>query len=84
MTNEMIESDSMNSEEKNTERRGAPRVPLSVLNAIQEVVDYCWNDEFIDYSSRAKEDRNGHVFRDLLIVRRYLKRVGVDKNQVGN
>ncbi len=68
----------MNSNDKDIERRGAPRVPLSVLKAIQEIVDYCWNEEFIDYSSRTKEDRNGHVFRDLLVVRRYLHRIGVE------
>lgn len=67
----------MNEKRPDSQRQGAPRIPLSVLKAIQEIVDYCWNDEFMDYTSRAKENRNGHVFRDLLIVRRYLKRVGV-------
>lgn len=67
----------MNENRTDRQRQGAPRIPLSVLKAIQEIVDYCWNDEFIDYSSRAKEDRHGHVFRDLLIVRRYLTRIGV-------
>ena len=67
----------MNEKRPDTQRQGAPRIPLSVLKAIQEIVDYCWNDEFIDYSSRAKENRDGHVFRDLLIVRRYLTRIGV-------
>ena len=67
----------MNEKRPDPQRQGAPRIPLSVLKAIQEIVDYCWNDEFMDYTSRAKEDRNGHVFRDLLIVRRYLKRIGV-------
>jgi len=78
----MNEGDFMSSETPETERRGAPRIPLSVLKAIQEIVDYCWNDEFMDYSARAKEDRNGHVFRDLLIVRRFLKRIGVVDKQV--
>ena len=67
----------MNEKRPDTQRQGAPRIPLSVLKAIHEIVDYCWNDEFIDYSSRAKENRDGHVFRDLLIVRRYLTRIGV-------
>lgn len=67
----------MNEKRPDSQRQGAPRIPLSVLKAIQEIVDYCWNDEFMDYTSRAKENRNGHVFRDLLIVRRYLTRVGV-------
>ena len=67
----------MNEKRTDRHRQGAPRIPLNVLQAIQEIVDYCWNDEFIDYSSRAKEDRDGHVFRDLLIVRRYLTRIGV-------
>jgi len=67
----------MNEKRIDRQRQGAPRIPLNVLKAIQEIVDYCFNEEFIDYSSRAKEDRNGHVFRDLLIVRRYLTRIGV-------
>jgi hypothetical protein len=67
----------MNEKPTDRQRQGGPRIPLSVLKAIQEIVDYCWNDEFIDYSSREKEDRDGHVFRDLLIVRRYLTRIGV-------
>ena len=72
----------MNEKRPETQRQGAPRIPLSVQKAIQEIVDYCWNDEFMDYTSRAKEDRDGHVFRDLLIVRRYLKRIGVvSKNE---
>lgn len=63
-------------------RQGAARIPLTVVRAIEAIVTYLWNDEFTDYQARqTKEDRNGHVFRDLLIVRRFLKRIdGTDKN----
>ncbi len=72
----------MSSERPDRQREGAQRIPLSVLKAIQAIVDYCFNDEFEDYTSRDRSARNGHVFRDLLIVRRYLKRIGVvDKNE---
>lgn len=63
-------------------RQGAPRIPLTVLRAIEAIVQYLWNDEFTDYQARTKEARNGHVFRDLLVVRRFLKKIDVaDKNQ---
>ena len=63
-------------------RQGAPRIPLTVLRAIEAIVSYLWNDEFTDYQARTKEARNGHVFRDLLVVRRFLKKIDVtDKNQ---
>ncbi len=63
-------------------RQGAPRIPLTVVRAVQALVDYLWSDEFADYSARTKEARTGHVFRDLLVVRRFLKKIDVaDKNQ---
>ena len=62
-------------------RQGAARIPLTVVRAIEAIVTYLWNDEFTDYQARTKEDRNGHVFRDLLVVRRFLKKIDVaDKN----
>lgn len=71
----------MNSTRPDKQRRGAPRIPLSVLKAIQEIVDYLWNDEFMDYSARTKDDRDGHVFRECLKVRRFLNRIGVVNEQ---
>lgn len=63
-------------------RQGAARIPLTVVRAIEAIVNYLWNDEFVDYQARTKEARNGHVFRDLLVVRRFLQKIDVaDKKQ---
>ena len=41
-----------------------------VLKAIEELVDYLWDDEERGY--RYSEDKNGHVFESLRTVRLWL------------
>ena len=55
-------------------RHGAIHAPESVLNAVASLVSYNWKDEFRDFQGRTPEERNGHVFRDLVVLRRWLRR----------
>ena len=55
-------------------RKGALHVPDAVVQAIASVVSYCWRDESADFQGRTPEERNGHVFRDLVVIRRWLNR----------
>lgn len=55
-------------------KKGALRVPHAVIVSIESILNFLWEDEFRDYQSRAIEARKGHVFRDLLVVRRYLNK----------
>ncbi len=73
----MKTGESMNSRPDNRIRKGAARIPWHVARAMLAILDYLWSDEFTDYQSRTVDARNGHVFRDLLIVRKFLKKVGV-------
>lgn len=58
-------------------RCGARYIPEQTVRAIAALVDYLWNDELQDFQGRTPEARNGHVFRDLVIIRRWLKRIDV-------
>lgn len=72
----------MGIQSSNRKRLGATRMSKHVLQSIQAIVTYLWDDEFQDYTSRTKTERNGHVFRDLLIVRRFLKKNDVEINKI--
>ena len=55
-------------------RRGAIYAPDGVVRAVAALLAYCWDDEAHDYQARPPQARSGHVFRDLLVIRRWLKR----------
>lgn len=55
-------------------KQGALRVPASVVESIESVLDYLWTDEFRDYQCRTKAERERHVFRELLRIRSYLNK----------
>lgn len=57
-----------------TKKSGAMRIPISVVNSMESIIDYLWSDEFQDYQSRTPEARKMHVFRDILRVRRFLNK----------
>lgn len=72
------------SRETKPRQSGAARLPLSVLLAVKKLVEYCWREEFRDYQTRSPQERVGHVFRLLLVIRRWLVEQGHDINQVAD
>jgi hypothetical protein len=56
---------------------GAIYIPEQTTRSVAALVEYLWSDELQDFQGRTPEARNGHVFRDLVIIRRWLKRIGV-------
>ena len=74
----------MNSTPSQRKREGAARIPLHVARSMLAILDYLWTDEFTDYQARTRETRNGHVFRDLLTVRRFLQKIGVANKKQGS
>lgn len=66
---------------KTERKQGALRVPTAVVESIESIVQYLWTDEFSDYQSRTAEDRESHVFKDLLRVRRFLNKKQRANNQ---
>ncbi|MCY2990844.1 MAG: hypothetical protein NTY19_23650 [Planctomycetota bacterium] len=60
-------------------RRGAIYAPDRVVQAVAAFLAYCWEDEAHDYQARTPQARNGHVFRDLLVIRRWLRRNDVSE-----
>lgn len=66
---------------KTDRKQGALRVPAAVVESIESIVQYLWTDEFRDYQSRTVEDRESHVFKDLLRVRRFLNKKQRANNQ---
>lgn len=60
-----------NPESRTEQPRGGMREHL----ALQRVVSYLWADEAVDYHALPTESRAGHVFEDLLCLKRWLRRV---------
>ncbi len=44
----------------------------SVREAMQRILNYNWADERADYEDQREEDRNNHIFNDLVTVQEYL------------
>lgn len=49
-----------------------PALPGDVRVAMQNLVHYAWCDERDDYYSKPTEQRPGHIFEALLILRGWL------------
>lgn len=45
-------------------------IPNPVREALQEVLDYLWDDELSDF--RATDNTDGHVFQSLVVVHSWL------------
>jgi hypothetical protein len=60
------------------QKAGAIRIPFAVLKAVKELVLYCWREEYRDFQSRLPHERAGHVYRSLVVIRRWLKNEGHD------
>lgn len=67
----------MRREHRQSARRGAAHTPQAVVDAIAQVVAYLWREEAADYQGRETGERRGHIFRDLVVIRRWLKRNSV-------
>lgn len=52
-------------------RRGLS-LPENVEQAIEELLDYLWDDERKDFSEADDELGECHVFRSLVLIRRWL------------
>lgn len=77
-------SRTMNETPKKPRRAGAARLPWHIAQAMEAIVEYLFDDEFTDYQARPKQERNGHVFRDLLRVKGYLTKIGVVTEKQGS
>ncbi len=66
---------------KTDRKQGALRVPAAVVESIENVLLQYFGDELRDYQSRTVEDRESHVFKDLLRVRRFLNKKQRANNQ---
>lgn len=49
-----------------------------VLTALRSVVDYCWDDEKIDYEECDAEGRQGHIYESLIMLSEYLNPAHAD------
>lgn len=74
----------MNSRPEKPQRRGAARIPKHIAEAMHAIVLYLWDDEFTDYQARTKQERDGHVYRDLLRVEAFLRKIGVVTEKKGS
>lgn len=45
------------------------------LEALNQILDYLWDDEQNDYLRRDEEDREGHIFEALKSVRSWMDSV---------
>ena len=50
----------------------ASPIPANVQEAMAQLVEYLWDDERRDYSLVTKKVRKKHIFRALVILKRYL------------
>jgi hypothetical protein len=53
------------------ERDGVP-LPLKIEEAINELLDYLWDDERKDFQDAADDRKQIHVFPSLVLIRRWL------------
>lgn len=57
----------------------ADDAPRTIVRAISNLVAYNWADEESDYNHEALEpgnSREGHIFRDLMLIQRWLETFG--------
>ena len=61
-----------------------PEVSPALLEALDAVLDYLWQDERLDYLGTRQTDREasrGHIFRQLKVIRRWLDHAQSDSSR---
>ncbi|MEX2171052.1 MAG: hypothetical protein WD851_17165 [Pirellulales bacterium] len=50
----------------------ATNLPDPIHKAIDSILDYLWDDEARGYRASSKSEREGHIFAELMTIRRWL------------
>ena len=58
----------------------ACHLPQQVIESLERVIDYLFEDERRHYETTSRDDKNQHIYRDLRRVRKFLnERASKDK-----
>jgi hypothetical protein len=47
-------------------------IPTEVARSLEMLIEYLWPEESLDYELSSPQDRDRHIFKDVMVVNRWL------------